>query len=100
MPGRDDDDALPGRAQVRDGGLEPTRARRREEQYVRGGAEDLLEALETAGVDGAEVGAAVVDDRLRERRQNLGRNRRRPGREEVALLGHALRVSARAVRVV
>ena len=47
-------------------------------------------------VDRAEVGAAVMDDRLRGRRQHLGRHGRRAGREEVALLQVAERSYARS----
>ena len=41
--------------------------------------------------DRLEVGRAVVDDRLGERRQHLGRHGRRAGREEIALLRHRRR---------
>ena len=65
-------------------------AARGEEQHLALGAEDLLQARERALVDDAEVRAAVVDDRLGRRREHLGRHRRRPGCEQVALLGHRL----------
>ena len=58
----------------------------REEQHVGLGAVDALQPLERARVDLAEVGAAVVDDRLRPGRQDLRRDGSRAGREEVSLL--------------
>src|SRR5215470_15519294 len=88
--GGDDADAVAGRAQVRDRRLHRPGAARREEEHLVLGAEDLLQARERAFVDDAEVGAAVVDDRLGRRREYLGRHGRRAGREQVALLGHRL----------
>ena len=50
------------------------------------------EPLEALAEDRPVVGAAVVDDRLGERREHLGRHRGRSRGEEVPLLGH-LRLS-------
>ena len=49
---------------------------------------------EALGVDRAEVRAAVVDDRLGKRGEHLGRHRRRPRREEIALRGHGAEPSS------
>ena len=48
----------------------------------------LLQPAEHARVDLAEVGRAVVEDRLGERGEHLRRHGRRAGREEVPLLRH------------
>ncbi len=85
----DDGDAVARRAEVRDRRLHRARAGGGEEQHVRAGAVDVAQPAERPFVDRAEVGAAVVDDRLGACRQHLGRHRRRPGREQVALL-HAV----------
>ena len=82
----DDRDAIAGRAQIRDRRLHRARAGGGEEQDVGLGAVHVLQPAEHARVDLAEVGAAVVDDRLGARGEHLGRYGRRPRREQVPLL--------------
>ena len=82
----DDGDAVAGRAEVGDRRLHRTGPGRGEEQDVGARAEDVLQPVERAGVHVAEVGPAVVDDRLGAGCEHRGRHGRRPGREEVALL--------------
>ena len=94
VPGRDDEHALAGRAEVGDRRLERAGARAREEEHVALGAVHLLQPLEHARVDLAEVRRAVVDDRLGERGEHLRRHGRRPGREQVPLLRHRPQPSA------
>ena len=81
----DDRHAVAGRAEVRDRRLHRPGPGRGEEQDVGARAADLLQALERARVDVAEVGPAVMDDRLGTRREHGRRHGRRPRREEVAL---------------
>ena len=90
-PGGDDDDPVARRAEVRDRRLHRARAGRREQEHVGRRAEDLLQPLQALGVDRAEVGAAVVDDRLGERCQHLRRHLVGPGvnRDRFALTASA-----------
>ena len=81
----DDGDAVTRLAEIGDGRLHRTGAGCAEEQHVGVRAVDVLQARERARVDLAEVGAAVVHDRLGARSEHLGRDRRRAGCEEVAL---------------
>ena len=85
-PVADDGDAVAGRAEVEDGGLHRARAGGAEDEHVVGRADDVAQLAEHALVDRAEVGAAVMDDRLGGRREHRGRHRRRAGCEQVALL--------------
>ena len=82
----DDGDPVARFAEVRDRRLHRPRARGAEQQHVGLGAVHVFEPRQRARVDLAEVGPAVVDDRLRSRREHLGRHGRRPRREQVALL--------------
>ena len=88
VAGGDGEHAVARRAEVDDRRLERARARAREEEDVVVGAVHLLQAAEHARVDLPEVGRAVVEHRLGERGEHLRRHRRRPGREQVALLRH------------
>ena len=63
------------------------------------GSVNVAQTRERPLVDRAEVAAAVMDDRLRGRRQHLRRHGRRTGREEVALLQVAKRSYAGASRL-
>src|SRR5699024_9416751 len=82
----DDRDAIAGLAQVRGRRLHRAAAGCREEQHVRLGPEDVLQAPERARVDLAEVDAAVMHDRLGAGGEDDRRHGRRPRREEVPLL--------------
>ena len=85
----DGDDAVARRRQVRDHGLETGRSRGRVQQDLVARTVDLFEALEHLLVGRPEVGAAVMDDRKRQRGEHLRWNRRRPRRHQIALLGQA-----------
>ena len=87
VAGRDDEDAVARREQVGDCRLHRGRAGGREQEHVALGAVHLAQALERRGEDRAEVGPAVVDDRLRQRREHLRRDGRRPRSHQVPLLG-------------
>jgi hypothetical protein len=89
VAGRDDDDAIARRGEVRDDRLEAGRSRGCIEEDVAVGAVDLLQPLEALLVRRLEVRAAVMDDRERHRGQHLRRDRRRPRSHEIALLGQA-----------
>jgi hypothetical protein len=86
--GRDDDHAVAGRAEVRDRRLHRPRAGRCEHEDVALAAVHGPQPFEALAEQGPVVGATVVDDRLGERSEHLGRDRRRTGRKEVPLLGH------------
>jgi hypothetical protein len=79
---------LARRDEVRDGRLEGAGARRAEEKHVALGPADLAQPREHTLVDRQELGTAVVDDGRADRREHLGRHRRRPGREQVPLGRH------------
>ena len=85
---RDDEHLLARREEVGERRFERARAGGGEEEHVVLGPEDLLQPREHLEEDRLEVGRAVVDDRLGERRQHLRRHGRRPRREEIALLRH------------
>jgi hypothetical protein len=76
-------------AEVRDRGFHRAGAGRGEEQDVVFGAADGLQPLEHLAEERAVVRAAVVDDRLGERSEDLRGHRCRPRGEEVPLLGHS-----------
>jgi hypothetical protein len=84
------DDAVTGRSQVRDDGLQAGRPRGCVEQDLALRSVDVLQAVEALPVRRFEVRAAVMDDRKGHRGQHLRRNRRRPRRHQVALLGQAM----------
>ena len=86
--GGEDELTVTGRREVGDGGLERARARGRVHQDVVLRAVDLGEARKTALVHIAVIACAMVDDRLGERGEHLRRDRRRPRRQQVLLLGH------------
>ena len=88
--GGDDDHAVAGRAEVRDGRLHRPGAGAGEEQDVVRGAAHLPEPLERLAEELLVVGPAVVEHRLGERGQHFRRHRRRPRGEQIALVGHAL----------
>jgi hypothetical protein len=88
VPGRDDQHGVARRDEIRDRGLHRAAAGAPKEQHFLLGAEDLAQAREHARVELAVIRAAVVDHGLADRREHLGRRRRRPGRHQVALLRH------------
>jgi hypothetical protein len=54
-------------------------------EHVLGGAEELAEPLLDLREHGGELWRPVVDDGLRQRRQHLGRDRRRSRSEQIRL---------------
>ena len=87
--GGDHDRAFACRRQIRDCRLEGSRPRRGEHEDVVLGPVHLAQAREAAFVDLTEVPAAVMDDRLGQRREHLRRHGRRPRRHQVTLLRHS-----------
>jgi hypothetical protein len=79
---------LARRHEVRDGRLERAGARCAEEEHVALRPADLTQPGQHTLVDRQELGTAVVDDGRADRREHLGRHRRRPGREQVPLGRH------------
>ena len=59
--GGEDEDAVAGRGEVGDGGFHGSGAGAGEDEDVVFGAEEVLELGENAGVEGAELGGAVVN---------------------------------------
>ncbi len=82
----DHGDAVAWGAEVRDRRLHRARSGRSEEQHIGAGAVHVLQPGEHTGVQLAEVGPAVVDDRLGTGREHLWRHGCRAWREQVALL--------------
>ena len=93
---RDDERFLSRREQVHERRLERTRAGGGEEEHLVLRSEYLAQAGVGLLEHRLEVRRAMVDHRLGERRQHLGRHRRRSGSEEVALLRHRPQSLARA----
>ena len=61
LAGCEDEDAISGGGEVGDGGLHGSGAGGGEEDDIVGGADEVFELGEDAGVEGAELGGAVVD---------------------------------------
>src|SRR5207244_4689463 len=72
----EDEGLIAGRQRVRDGGLEPPRAGRAEEQYVVLGAEEILQRAGQGREQRSEFRAAVVYQRPRRRGEHRLRNER------------------------
>ena len=73
---------------------EPRRARGRVQQDLALRPVDSCRRSSTCRYVGLKSGAAVMDDRERHRSQHLRRNRCRPGRHQIALLGQATEPSS------
>lgn len=61
LAGCEDEDAISGRCQVGDGGFHRSCSGGGEEDDIVGGGDEVFELGEDAGVEGAELGGAVVD---------------------------------------
>ena len=79
----DEDGVLAGREQVDDRGLHRAGAARREEDDFFPGAEQRLQALARLVERLGEFGGAMVNDRARHLEENLGRDGRGAGGEQI-----------------
>ena len=86
--GGEDEDAVAGRGEVGDGGFHGAGAGAGEEDDVVGGADELFELGEDAGVEGAEFGGAVMDVGRGHGELGGGKQGGWTGREEACLADH------------
>ncbi len=89
LAGGEDQDAIAGRGEVGDRGLHGAGAGAGEQDDVVGGADELLELGEDAGVEGAKLGGAVMDVGRGHGELGGGKQGRWTGREESRLADHA-----------
>ncbi len=90
LAGGEDEDAVAGRGEVGDGGLHGSGARAGEDDDVVFGADEVFELGEDAGVEGAELGGAVVDVGGGHGELGGGEQGRRAGSEEASFTDHVL----------
>ena len=89
LAGGEDEDAVAGRGEVGDGGFHGSGAGAGEDEDVVLGADEVLELGEDAGVEGAELGGAVVDVGRCHGELGGGKQWRRARREEASFADHA-----------
>ena len=93
--GGEDEDAVAGRGEVGDGGFHGSGAGGGEDEDVVGGADEVFELGEDAGVEGAELGGAVVDVGGCHGELGGGEQWGRAGREESSFADHVFIVASR-----
>ncbi len=97
LAGSEDEDAVAGRGEVGDGGLHGAGAAAREDDDVVLGADELLELGEDAGVEGAELGRAVMNVSGCHGELGGGKQGRRARSEEASFPDHEFIVASQTV---
>ncbi len=99
LAGGEDEDAVAGRGEVGDGGFHGSGAGAGEDEDVVGGADEVFELGEDAGVEGAELGGAVVDVGGCHGELGGGEQWGRAGREEASFADHVFIVARLGARL-